>query len=257
VDQNTDAKGSELSSPKNLPGRSLAAIVFSAVASVVLLSQPGNARAQLGPPIIPGAEPTEDGLVPLDPAIMGVAWVRPDADLSRYARLFAMPTAVQFRDVRDRPHNARSIEGATAFFVDEGRKAQLRRVFRASFEQALPGIQSFELTDALGRDVLLVQGILTDVISGVPPYYPGSAITNIRWAWEANIVLEIRDAMSDTVLARTVERQRMDGPLDASMAGALTPKIVNGWTWLLITHLEELRSFYPSRLSRLGGRSTE
>ena len=231
--------------------------VISVVTCTLMLSQPGIAGAQPDLPILPGAEPTADGLYPLDPSIMGTAWVRPDADLSRYTRLFVMPTAVHFRDVPDRWHNARTIENATAFYVDDRRKERLRETFRESFDEALSGVGFFDRSNELGRDVILVQGILTDVISGVPPYIPGSTITNIRWAWETNIVLEIRDAMSDTVLARTVERKRMDGPIDATMVGVLTPIMVNDWSRLLVMRLEELRNLSPSRLSRLDERSQE
>ncbi|MDH3507947.1 MAG: DUF3313 domain-containing protein [Gammaproteobacteria bacterium] len=248
---------SKLGSREMPQNHHLVSMVISIVTCILLLAQPGLAGAQTDLPILPGAEPTADGLYPLDPSIMGTAWVRPDADLSRYTRLFAMPTAVQFRDVPDRWHNARTIEGATAFYIDERRKEQLREIFRESFNEALSEARSFDLTNELGRDVILVQGILTDVISGVPPYISGSTITNIRWAWETNIVLEIRDAMSDTVLARTVERKRMDGPIDATMVGVLTPIMVNGWSRLLVRRLEELRNLSPSRLSRLEERAQE
>lgn len=245
-------------SRRNFPDRyPSTTVLLSTVIGLLAFLQADLASSQANLPIIPGAEPTEDGLYPLDPSIIGAAWVRPDADLSRYTRVFEMPTGVQFRDVPDRWHNSRSIESADAFFVDEGRKKQMRALFRESFDEALSGVQSFELTDELGRDVVLVQGFLTDVISGVPPYIPGSAITNIRWAWEASIVLEIRDAMSDTILARTAERRRIDGPLDATLTSALTPRIVNDWSRLLVTRLEELRSFYPSRLSRLAEQDAE
>ena len=236
--------------------RRLIATVAAALIWVALLAQPGAAGAQSSMPILLGAEPTPEGLYPLDPSIMGTAWVRPDVDLSRYTRLFAT-TAVHFRDVPDRWHDARTLERAEAFYVDDRRKDNLRRVFRESFDDALFGARSFERSTELGRDVLLVQAILTDVISGVPPYIAGSTVTNIGWAWETNIVLEIRDSMSDTVLARTVERKRMDGPMDATMAGVLTPLMVNDWTRLLVGNLETLRDMFPSRISRLDERRRE
>jgi len=257
VDQNADAKGSELSSREKPLGRSLATIILSAATGFILLWQAGVTDAQPVLPTVPDADITADGLHPLDSSIMGAAWVRPDADLSRYTRVFPLPTAIHFREVPDRRHNARTMEVATAFHVDEARKARLRELFRESFNEALLGVRSFEPADELGRDVILVQGILTDVISGVPPYIPGSGITNIKWAWETNIVLEIRDAVSYTVLARTVERQRMDGPFDATIVGVLTPTMVDRWSQLLVRRLEELRNLYPSRLSTLEDRSRE
>ena len=257
MDQNADAKGSKLSSREKPLGRSLTTIVLSAAIGLILFWQAGVTDAQPVLPTVPDADITSDGLHPLDPSIMGAAWVRPGADVSRYTRIVPLPTAIHFREVPDRWHNARTMEVATAFYVDEASKARLRELFRESFNEALLGVRSFEPADELGRDVVLVQGILTDVISGVPPYMPGSGITNIKWAWETNIVLELRDAMTYTVLARTVERQRVDGPFDATMVGALTPTIVKGWSRMLVRRLEELRSFYPSRLSSLEERNRE
>ncbi len=223
--------------------------VLSAAAGLVLLWHTGESGAQ---PILatgPDAEVTADGLYPLDPSIMGAAWVRPDLDLSRYTRVFFLPTAVQFRDVAERTNTARTI--AAEFPVSDARKARLRELFEESFYQALSDVRSYELSDEVGRDVLLVQGILIDVISGVPPDRPGSVITNIRWAWEANIVMELRDSISYQVQARTVQRQRIDGPMYVGMVWALTPTIVRGWSLLLIRRLRELSDLYPSRLRRL------
>ena len=246
-----------MSSREKLLDRNLTTIVLSAATYILLLSHPGKTDAQPALPTVPDAEVTADGLYPLDPSIIGAAWVRPDADLSRYRRVFVMPTAVQFRDIRNRWHNSRSLETAHAFHVDDGRKARLREIFHESFDKAFAGVRSFEPSDEIGRDVVLVQGFLTDVISGVPPHTPGSGVMNIRWAWEANIVMEIRDSMTHTILARTVERQRIDGPIDATMVGALTPTIVKGWTRLLVRRLDVLRGLYPSRLSRMEERSRE
>jgi len=236
-------------------GNKVPTVVLAATAGSVLLWHAGESGAQ---PVLatgPEAEITEDGLHPLDRSIMGAAWVRPDLDLSRYARIFAMPAGVQFRDVPERWYTIRTL--APPFHVSDTMKAQLRELFRESFDDAISAVRPYELTEEVGRDVLMAQGFLTDVISGVPPDLPGSVITTIKWAWEANIVLELRDSMSNEVLARTVERQRMDGPLDAGMIGALTPNIVDGWSRLLTRRLEELSDLYPSRLRRLRDLSRE
>lgn len=227
------------------------------VTSLLLLSQPETAGAQINLPILPGAEPNAEGLYPLDTEVMDTtAWINPDVDLSQYTRIFPT-TAVHFRDVPDRWHDARTIESADSFFVDDRMKQSMREMFRESFDEALAGARSFERSDELGRNVLLVQAALTDMISGVPPFVPGSSVMNIRWAWETGLILEIRDSMSGTVLARTVERRRMDGPMETGMVAALTPIMVDDWARLLVRHLENLRSFYPTPLSLLDERSRE
>ena len=49
------------------------------------------------------ADVTEEGLHRVHPLIMEAAWVRPDLDLSRFTRIFLVPTAVQFREVDEMP----------------------------------------------------------------------------------------------------------------------------------------------------------
>ena len=208
----------------------LPSIVLSAATGLALLWHTGETGGQPSFAIGPDAEVTSDGLHKIDPSIMGTAWVRPDADLSRYTHIFSVPTAIQFREVPERWYTIRTMATADAFHINDGRKERLRELFRDKFNEVLPAVQSFDPSDEVGRDVLMVQGILTDVTSGVPPDLPGSLVTNIRWAWEATMVLELRDSMSDVVLARTAERQRIDGPMDATVVGALTPTIVDGWT---------------------------
>lgn len=246
-----------MSSRYQAPGRSFRPTAVLAIAGIATALYLSDAVAQRELPILLDGEVTSDGLYPLDPSVMGAAWIRPDIDLSNYTGLLAGGTAIQFRDVRDRWHNSRSIETAEAFYIDERRKASLRELFDASFDHALDAVRSFDRATEAGPNVIAVQGFLTDVISGVPPYIPGSAVTNIRWPWEANIVLEVRDSVSLTVLARTVVRERVNGPIDASMVGQLTPRVVDAWTKLLVTRLEQLRDFYPSRLSRLGERDRD
>ena len=58
--------------------------------------------------------------------------------------------------------------------------------------------------------------------------------------WEANIVLELRDSMSDVVLARTADRERVDGPFDAGMEAAVTSRVAQSWSQLLVGRLEEV-----------------
>ena len=224
--------------------------VFTPVVVIALLGNAGSGHAQPVFAVGEEAEITSDGLHKLDPSIMGVAWVHPDLDLSQYDEVYFMPTAVHFREVREKNYTIRTMESEYEFPITEDRKAQLTRLFEESVRDALPGPAPYEVSDKPGPRVLLVQGILTDVISGVPPDVPGSSIQNIRWAWEANILLEVRDAMSYEVLARTVERQRMDGPFFTGMVWALTPTIVDRWSRLIMRRLAELTALYPSRISR-------
>ena len=231
--------------------RRLPMIVLSAATGLALLWHAGESGAQPAVETGPDAEVTADGLLRVDPSIMGDAWVRPGVDLSRYARMFLMPTAVLFRELPERRYSARAMANATEFPVSDMRKARLRELFGESFHEAVSGVRSYELSYELGRDVLMIHGFLIDVISGVPPENTTSLAGSVRWAWEADIVLVLRDSMSDEVLARTVERQRISGPFDSSAVFALTPRVTQDWSRLLARRLGELSDLYPSRLRRL------
>ena len=221
--------------------RILPTLILSATVGLALLWHAEESGAQAILATGPDAEVTEDGLHRVDPSIMGAAWVRPDLDLAPYDRIYFVPAAVQFRDVPNRRLNVRSMETVESFFVNESSRTRLRELFGEAFYEAVGEVESFELSDEVGRDVLLVQGLLTDVISGVPPDVAGSVSNiGIRWVWEANIVLELRDSMSDAVLARTADRERIDGPFGAGAEVAVTPSVVQSWSQLLVGHLEEV-----------------
>ena len=162
-----------------------------------------------------------------------------------------MPIVVQFREIPERRYRNRRFDDRTEFPISDYMRPRLREQFGESFYEAVSGVRSYKLSDELGRDVLIVQGFLTDITSGVPPDVTGSNIGTVRWALNANIVLELRDSMSDEVVARTVDHQRIEGPFDASQVWALTPRIAQGWSAMLVTRLRELSSIYPSRLRRL------
>ncbi len=225
--------------------------VLSAAAGLVLLWHTGDSGAQ---PVLetgPDVEVTGDGLYPVHPSIMPAAWVRPDVDLSRYTQIFFMPTVTQFREMPDRRYTARVLESSPEFPVSDLMRARLREVFGESFYEAISGVRSYELSNVLGRDVLMVQGFLTDVISGVPPDHAGINVSTVKWALEANVVVELRDSMSNEVLARTVDRQRIEGPFDADKMWLITSQIAQSWSRHLVRRLRELSDLYPSRLRRL------
>jgi hypothetical protein len=227
----------------------LSTIILPAIAGLVFFWHVGESDAQFMLAVGPNAEVTEDGLHRLDPSIMGTAWVKPDLDLSQYRQIFLLPSVIQFRDVPEQNWTTtRTMEKTAVFPPTETMKARLRDVFSETFSEATEGIGSYSQTDELGRDVLMMRAFLTDVIAGVPPDVPGSVVTTIAWVWEANIVLELRDAMSDEVLARTVERQRMDADgIPAGLVMALTPRVVNMWTQRLLARFYQLSGLGSTR----------
>lgn len=196
-------------------------------------------------------EVTADGLHRVDPALMAGAWLRPDADLSLYSRAFVMPTVVLFRKMSEPSHSAWADSSRVEFPVAEHMRRRLRGTFGESFHDAMTVQRAYDVSGELGRDVVLVQAYLTDVTTGVPPDLAGANVATIRWIWEATLVVELRDAMSNEILARFMDRERVDGPVDADRVWGLAPQITRMWSKRMVGRLDELSDFYPSRLWRL------
>ncbi len=214
--------------------------ILSAAAGLMLLWYAGGSGAQLVLRVGPDAEITVDGLHRVEGTTIDAAWVKPNLDLSRYTKIYMMPTDIHFREVDERVASVRARESETEFTISDTSKARLRNLFSETFSEDLAEVSSYEMSDELGRDVLMVQGLLLDVISGVPPDTPGSSVSTIRWAWEVSIVIQLRDSMSNDILARTLVRRRVEGPMQAASVWGLTGAIVRDWSLLLCSHLEEL-----------------
>ncbi len=160
-----------------------------------------------------------------------------------------MPTAVQFRELEERNYNSRTREGVTDFPLDDERKEWLREVWRRAVDAEFTQEQSYELYQGAGSDVLVVQGFLVDVVSHIPPDIAGSSFTFVRDPWIATVVLELRDATTAELLARTIDRRYAQGLMDAGTVWILTENLVDRWAQRLSNRLKEL--------SELGGQGRE
>ncbi len=202
-------------------------------------------------------EITADGLHRVDPSLLPSTWLLPEADLSLYTQAFVMPTASFFREVPRTSTNAWKDRSRSVFEVSENMQVRLTETFGEAFHEAMARQRDYEITDELGRDVILVHAYMTDVTTGLPPEYAGNNVISIRWIWEAKLTLELRDSMSNQILARIQARERVDGPVNADRIYSLAPQIMRRWSGRLIEQLDELSNFYPSRLFRLHERATQ
>ena len=194
------------------------------------------------PPLATGAdaEVSEDGLHRVTHSIMAAAWVKPDLNLAQYTKVYFLPTGVSFREVRDVNYQAGDRVERTEFPVSADSQLELRTLFHDTFQMDIAEVERYEITDVPGRDVLIAQGFLVDVVSHVPPDSARNFSTTVRSTWEATIVLELRDSMSHEMLARTVERELPTGTIDASDVRRETRQLVDRWSRLLCTRLEEV-----------------
>jgi hypothetical protein len=185
------------------------------------------------------AQITEDGLHRVAVSIMDAAWVLPNLNLARYDSLYLRPTGVSFRAVTGAGNRAgRRIE-QTEFPIADQHKLAMRTDFEQAFREEFSAIAANPVAAVPGRRVLMAQGFLVDVVSSLPPDEPGTEyIQNLNW--EATIVLELRDSMSDDIVARTVERERIQEIVDSDFVREQIRQLTSRWARLLHTRFDEL-----------------
>jgi hypothetical protein len=144
------------------------------------------------------AELSFDGLYPIKGGSADAAWMRQGADISKYSKIMLQGVGIEYRPGGEsgRLYHARS--SADHFEITDQQKAKLVQVMRV---------------DEPGPDVLLIRGGLLDVVSFVPPEPVGRSEIYLSRVGEATLVLEIRDSVSEAVIARAVDRRAAEDSL--------------------------------------------
>ncbi len=225
--------------------------ILSAVAGTVLLWHAADSGAQPILAVGPDADVTEEGLHRVEPSIMEAAWVLPDLDLSKYSRVLLMPTAVQFRDVAETSVYARTKTGETEFPLNEQRQEWFRTKWREAVDAEFAREESYNVYPGVGEDVLVVQALLVDVVSHFPPESSRSEFTYVQDPWEASVLLELRDATTSQLLARTLDRRYGTGLLDIGEAWMRTEDLIERWATVVTLRLDQL-----TEISSPGGSQT-
>jgi hypothetical protein len=171
--------------------KSLRQFLSAAVCGLLLAS------ASLGRSATP--QVTADGLHRLHDSVMQQAWVKPGVDLSGYTRIMVLPTSLSFKEV---PRFSRD-----EFPITEGQKQALLEVVPDALGAELVKLTGYTLTDKPGRDVLVVWGGVLDIASRIPPEPVGRGASFVRTLGEATLVVELRDSMTDEVVARAVDHR--------------------------------------------------
>jgi hypothetical protein len=222
------------------------AAILPGAFGALLLWHAGMCHAQ---PLLAGgadAEVTSDGLHRVNPLIMEAAYVRPDFDLSSYTKLVDVAPGVQFRDVPETATNARVRAMTEEFVLPDDRKEWLRELWRGAVDEQFARLRAEDIYSGDLSDVLVVQGLLVDVVSRIPPDASESNYLLVNNPWSATVVLELRDATTGTLLARTVDRRNATGLLEVGTVWHRTPELVDRWAHVLVERLQQL--------SELGGR---
>lgn len=189
------------------------------------------------------AEMTFDGLFPVTGGTADAAWARPGADVSLYSKIMLQGVGIEYRPGGEsgKLYHARS--SADHFKLTDTQKSKLVGVFREAFLDELGESEHFTIVDEPGPDVLLIRGGLTDVVSYVPPERVGRSEVFLSTVGEATIVLEIRDSVSEAVIARAVDRRAAENSVGFTRSNRVSNqaevrRLVKVWARLLRERLD-------------------
>ena len=224
--------------------RSMVAAAGLAIAgySIVAGAAP---RVQTGP----NAEVTHDGLTRVDKSVMDVAYVKADLDLRPYKKLWLVGADIQYRVVDDKgKHYRPGRDDQTEFPISDEGKAMLKEVVTEAFREELAKSKRYQLTDHAAPDTLLLIGTLIDVVSKAPPDdAPGRYEVYLSSVGEATLAFELRDSVSNEVLARVADRRAAEQEGFATPANSVTVwsevrQLARSWASLLRKRLDAVTS---------------
>jgi hypothetical protein len=215
------------------------------IASALLVTL--SAGCATGPPVLDtsaSAELSFDGLYPLNNTRADAAWSIADLDLSGYTKIMLQSAGIEYRSA-NAGSRTRIRSSQTEFALSDEKKARLREIVQEAFVTELAKSKKFTLVTAPGDDVLLVRGALLDVVSKAPPGPIGRGDIFLSSIGAATLVLELRDSVSEAILARAVDRRAADnigGELRRSNSAnnqQAVKRLANHWARELRNRLEE------------------
>ena len=155
----------------------------------------------------PTAEVTFDGLHEVLNSVADKAWAKPGVSLSGYTKIKLEGAGVEYRRGGEAGRTWMSRSRGGPYEVTEKQKERFEQTVREAFQEELARSERFTIVDEAGPDVLLIRGALLDVVSYVPPdNISGRVHVFLSSVGEATLVIEIRDSITNAILARAIDR---------------------------------------------------
>ena len=114
---------------------------------------------------------------------------------------------VEYRPGGESGRSLRARTSGGPYEITEDQKTRFESIMRSAFREELAKSEHFTIVSEPGPDVLLVRGALLDVVSYVPPEPMGPSDVYLSKVGEATLVLELRDSITEAILARAVDRR--------------------------------------------------
>ena len=159
------------------------------------------------------AEVSFDGLHSVVNTRADEAWARPDTDFSVYTKVMLQGAGIEYRPGGESGRTTISRGRGGPYEVTERQKQRLQEIVVDAFAEELGRSETLEFVQEPGPDVLLVRGALLDVVSYVPPdRMDGRSDVFLSQVGEATLVVELRDSITEAILARAIDRRAAEQP---------------------------------------------
>ena len=194
----------------------------------------------------PDAQLSFDGLFPVKGGSFDAAWARDDVDLTQYTKIMLEGVGVEYRPGGESGRMWQARSSAEHFEVTERQKADFEALMRETFLEELGRSTHFTIVDEPGPDVLLIRGALLDVVSFVPPDVGQTARDRVFLSrvGEATLVLELRDSITEAILARAIDRRAAESSFGMNESNRVrnrseVRRLALAWGRMLRTRLDE------------------
>ncbi len=153
------------------------------------------------------AELSFDGMRPILNSRAAKAWAKPGLDLTVYTKIKLQGAGIEYRPGGQSGRTMSSRSRGGPFEMTEDQKARFQSIAVEVALEELGKSERFTLVDEVGPEVLIVRVALLDVVSFVPPQTAGRSEVFLSSVGEATLVLELRDSITDAILARAMDRR--------------------------------------------------
>jgi hypothetical protein len=143
-------------------------------------------------------------------------WIRPDADIGRYDKLYVWHPVFDFREGGTEATGTaitRSRRDQGPYVFDEEDQERFKKMVGEIVVKNLANSKRFDVVTTLGPGTLFVRCAMLDIVSDVPPDL-GRNSTKVHLAsvGEATVVFELIDAETGVIQARVAERRTIQAP---------------------------------------------
>jgi hypothetical protein len=198
--------------------------------------------------------PNWDGMVQVDAPNLQYTYLLPGADFKSYSKLLLGTPEAAFAPSWLKDMNDQDFDGAdfTSRITQADALKKLQAIEKAWGDAFTAGFQKagYTLTDTPGAGVLRVNSAIINIYINAPDRdSPGMSQTFVPNAGQATMVIELRDAATNTLLARIIdseETQRNIGmPANAVTNLNAFRELADRWTKISVKGLQALQNLSP------------